>query len=33
MENLKGNSIKGRKVAILIDEGFDYKSVAEVKRC
>ena len=30
MENLKGNSIKGRKVAILIDEGFDYKAVAEV---
>ncbi len=26
-ENLKGTSIKGRKVAILIDKGFDYKAV------
>jgi catalase len=32
MENLKGNSIKGRMVAILIDEGFSYKSVTEVMR-
>jgi catalase len=30
MENLKGNSIKGRKVAILIDDGFDNKSVEEI---
>jgi catalase len=26
-ENLKATSIKGRKVAILIDQGFDYQSV------
>lgn len=31
MENLKGNSIKGRKVAIMIDEGFDYQSVKQVQ--
>lgn len=30
-ENLKGTSIKGRKVAILIDDGFDYKSVKSVQ--
>lgn len=30
-ENLKGSSIKGRKVAILIDEGFDYEAVVAVK--
>jgi catalase len=30
-ENLKGNSIKGRKVAILIDNGFDYQAVSRVK--
>src|SRR5690606_33989616 len=26
-ENLKGTSIKGSKIAILIDKGFDYKAV------
>jgi catalase len=31
MENLKGNSIKGRKVAILVDHGFDYKAFSMVK--
>ena len=30
-ENLKGTSIKGRKVAIMIDEGFDYAAVMKVK--
>lgn len=30
-ENLKGNSIKGRKVAILIDEGFNYKAVKHLQ--
>jgi catalase len=30
-ENLKGDSIKGRKVAILIDNGFDYQAVSRVK--
>lgn len=30
-ENLKGTSIKGRKVAILIDEGYDEPSVKEVQ--
>jgi catalase len=30
-ENLKGNSIKGRKVAIMIDKGFDYQAVVKVK--
>lgn len=30
-ENLKGTSIKGRKVAILIDEGFNYKSVKNLQ--
>lgn len=29
--NLKGNSIKGRKIAILLDEGFDYDAVMRVK--
>lgn len=31
MENTNKDSIKGRKVAILIDEGFDYESVMTVK--
>lgn len=30
-ENMKGNSIKGRKVAILLDEGFDFKAVQKVQ--
>lgn len=30
-ERLKGTSIKGRKVAILVDEGFDYDAVMRVK--
>lgn len=30
-ENLKGESIKGRKVAILIHDGFDYDAVMRVK--
>lgn len=30
-ENLKGTSIKGRKVAILVDNGFDYQAVAKVR--
>lgn len=30
-ENLKGTSIKGRKVAILVDEGFNYKSVKNLQ--
>jgi catalase len=30
-ENLKGNSIKGRRIAILIDEGFNYKSVKQLQ--
>lgn len=29
--NLKGTSIKGRKVAIMIDEGFDYQAVMAIK--
>jgi len=32
LENLKGGSIKGRKVAILIDEGFDYKTVGRLQQ-
>lgn len=32
MENTSKDSIKGRKVAILIDEGFDYESVMKVKK-
>jgi catalase len=31
MENLKGNSIKGMKVAILVDHGFDYQAVKSVQ--
>lgn len=31
-ENLKGNSIKGRKVAIMVDEGFDHQAVMKVKK-
>lgn len=31
MENLKGESIKGRKVVIIVDEGFDYPSVMNMK--
>lgn len=31
MENLKGDSIKGRKVAIMVDHGFDYKAFSKVK--
>lgn len=30
-ENLKATSIKGRKIAIMIDEGFDYDAVMQVK--
>ena len=30
-ENLKGRSIKGRKIAILIDQGFDYQSVKNLQ--
>ena len=30
-ENLKGTSIKGRKVAILIDAGFDHKTVKKLQ--
>lgn len=30
-ENLKGTSVKGRKVAILVDHGFDYKAVEAVR--
>lgn len=30
-ENLKGTSIKGRKVAILVDEGFNYKAVKHLQ--
>lgn len=30
-ENLKGTSIKGRKIAILIDEGFNYQSVKSLQ--
>lgn len=29
--NLKGTSINGRKIAILIDEGFDYKAVKQLQ--
>jgi catalase len=32
MENHTVNSIKGRKIAILIDEGFDYKAVDMVRK-
>lgn len=30
-ENLKGNSIKGTKIAILVDHGFDFKALSMVK--
>ena len=30
-ENLRGSSIKGRKIAILVDEGFDYDAVMRVQ--
>lgn len=30
-ENLKGTSIKGRKIAFLLDEGFDNKAMMKVK--
>ena len=30
-ENLKGTSIKGRKIAVLLDEGFDEESLNKVK--
>lgn len=31
-ENLRGKSIKGRKVAILIDEGFNMKAVSAIQK-
>jgi catalase len=30
-ENLKGSSVKGRKIAVLVDKGFDYQAVSKVK--
>ncbi len=30
-ENLRGTSIKGRKIAILVDHGFDYQSVKSLQ--
>lgn len=32
MENLKGDSIKGRKVAVIIEEGFDFVAVSGLKK-